>query len=232
VWAKRFGSVRQSPDGGLARRYCRGQVDLTATRQPYQALHGREVTHTDQHGRPTACLEQPTSSFEAAVHAMRVGRSRSRAHSVARSGMRLCMLTLCTLFSYAASYAAGSVADWLLGAVPDVATVTQGTLEGVPTLVIGNGLVQRTFAMLPPVPGPPPAPPPPATNYSKCPANCTTGNCLDGASLCVRFVCASAPLWPPPPAHSHTHTAALAIAGQPPEYFALYLATDLFLDDL
>ena len=170
-----------------------GRPDCNAPATPSLALHAREVTHTDQHGRPTACLEQPTSIFEAAVHAMRVARSRS--------GMRLCMLTLCTLFSCAA----GSVADWLLGAVSDVATVTQDTLEGVPTLVIGNGLVQRTFAMLPPVPGPPPGPPPPATKYSKCPANCTTGNCLDGASLCVWFVCASAPLCLPPPAHSHTH---------------------------
>ena len=101
-----------------------------------------------------------------------------------RKHMTMRVLTLalaCVQHTQGAAAAADGVTDWLLGAVPDVADVTQGTLEGVPTLVLSNGLVQRTFAMLPPVPGPPPGPPAPPVHYSKCPANCTVPPCQDGA---------------------------------------------------
>ena len=70
--------------------------------------------------------------------------------------------------------------DWLLGAVPHRAEVVEGQLEGVPTLTLQNGLVARTFALLPPnhaPPTPPHPPPPPTPPPAPCPASCTGCGC-------------------------------------------------------
>ena len=48
--------------------------------------------------------------------------------------------------------------DWLLGKVPSAPTVTTSTLDGIPTLVLSNNLVSRTFLMPQPTPVPPPTP--------------------------------------------------------------------------
>lgn len=60
--------------------------------------------------------------------------------------------------------------DWLLETPAETATVVEGSLGGVPTLTLQNGLASRVFAFLPAPPppaGPPPAPPGP------CPTWCT-----------------------------------------------------------
>ena len=89
------------------------------------------------------------------------------------------MMALQLLLLPAGALAAGQQDDWLLAAPTAAATVVPGTLAGVPTLTLTNGLSSRTFAVIAPdapPPGPPPAPPAP------CPKSCT--GCQGGKVCC------------------------------------------------
>lgn len=73
--------------------------------------------------------------------------------------------------------------DWLLAVSPEASSVVEGTLDGVPTLTLQNGLASRTFALVgppTPPPGPTPAPPPPP---GPCPSWCT--GCQGGVECCA-----------------------------------------------
>ena len=99
------------------------------------------------------------------------------AGSTARAPLlRPLLVALCGWHAPHPAQAVGSD-DWLLATVPEAATLTQGELGGVPTLVLSNGLASRVFAM--PAPAAPdaalaaaPPPPPPGP----CPSWCTGCN--------------------------------------------------------
>ena len=72
--------------------------------------------------------------------------------------------------------AAAVSSDWLLTAVPTAPSVSDGTLGGVATISLENGLISRTFAIVPGVPTPPPPPPPPGIPCPPPPQCTTCGN--------------------------------------------------------
>ena len=60
------------------------------------------------------------------------------------------MLAVTWLLPAAVAAAAGDPTqadDWLVGWQPEAAALTTGTLDGVPTLTLSNGLISRIFAV-------------------------------------------------------------------------------------
>jgi hypothetical protein len=94
--------------------------------------------------------------------------------------MRFCHVLptlLSTTFATASvADAAAASSDWLLAAVPTAPSVSDGTLGGVATITLQNGLVSRTFAIVPGVPTPSPPPPPPGIPCPPPPQCTTCGN--------------------------------------------------------